>query len=146
MVATEIEEDEIRPILVNASELDDKQTQWALTWGMIQAKKDLLHPLAPVAVQILNKWLDAGFIASPAGAMISAVGYDRTGQPNISEPEAALIDGNGVPVVVVIGEIEAGRIELRMTFDHRCLDPHQGGKLHRWMMAEVPKEIQKGTA
>lgn len=71
------------------------------------------HELQPVGRQLMRAWAKVGYIASPAGAMVSCAGL--RGWP-------ALAPFNGIPLAVQIGPIVTGSVTLYVAIDHRAFD------------------------
>ena len=110
------------------------------------------HPLDAVGRALLARWMRAGFLVSPGGAMVSDVGAlwaDEAGVPRgIRDPDVALLDGNGVPIAIGIGEIvdeAAGApwLPLRIVFDHRVLDAHHARELHPFLERRVGELVEE---
>lgn len=134
MVHAEVGPDQIEPLVVDASSLSDAQTASALLGQLRQVLRAIRHPLYPVGAELTRAWVDAGFIASPAGAMVS----DAT-RSGITHPLPALIPANGVPLAVAIGAPRGPQVALGIRADHRAGDSSLYGEVHEWMRSEVPR-------
>lgn len=122
MVHLEPAREQVRSILVNAQRWRPGPLRRHLrrvTRDMIAAEK---HELSSFVDRVLRAWAPHGFIASPAGAMLSLVG----GKGGIVEGHAPLLtDVNGVPISLVAGREEDGWLTLGAEIDHRVMDAHQ---------------------
>jgi len=132
MLHVELRPDEVYPVTLDASELDDEATATAIRGKIKDLIRQRRHRLSSVADGLLLAWVRCGFVASPAGAMLSAVGSKgiECGLP-------ALVPANGVPLAVAIGEVRGGRATLGITMDHRAFDASHGGNVHRYLREEV---------
>jgi hypothetical protein len=123
-------------MILEASRLSDAETAKQMTSrlrGILRATK---HPLAPVGDQLLEAWMRAGFLASPAGIMVSADAGYHAGFP------ALCTHANGIPLAVCIGRVRDGLVRIGTAFDHRVLDASHSGILHGYLEAEVPKLME----
>lgn len=122
MIHLEPAREQVRSVLVNAHRWRHPQLQRHLrrvTRDMIAAER---HELSSFVDRILRAWAPHGFIASPAGAMLSLVGS----KGGIVEGHAPLLtDINGVPISIVAGCEEDGWLTLGAQIDHRVMDAHQ---------------------
>jgi len=134
MVHAELGEDEIEPLVVDAAGLSDAALAAELRSQMRTALKSLRHPLAPAGAAITRAWVESGFLASPAGAMIS----DCT-RTALDAPTPALVLSNGVPLAVGIGRPRGGTATCIVVADHRAGDASLWGRMHAWLRDLVPK-------
>jgi hypothetical protein len=133
MLHAEIAADDIRPLVFNAAHLADTELQRLLRKEYKRTLQMVRHPLAPVGHQLLRDWVEAGFIGSPAGAMISTPG--RVG---VEVGLPVLIPGNGVPLAVAVGALQGDECTLGIVMDHRVFDASHGGEVHQYLKREVP--------
>ena len=94
--------------------------------------KLLKHPMRPVGMQVLRSWARHGFIASPAGAMISLVGG-----VGIRWGSAPLCAANGVPLTASFGKTETKLFPLCLTVDHRVFDARVAGEMYEYLDATI---------
>lgn len=132
MFHVECEPDEIRPLVLDPSRVDDRAVAAILRGEIRKLARLRKHRLAPVGDELLRAWCEAGFIASPAGAMVSSVGPAgvECGLPT-------LIPGNGVPIAVAVGHLDRGHVVLGISLDHRALDASHGGRIHTFLKERV---------
>ena len=127
--------DDLGAVAVDASGCSALEAMARVRSARAQAAQERRHELRPVFDDLVARWTAWGFLGSPGGAMVSDLG--GTG---ITDPAPALIEGNGVPMSVVIGDADFdGRVTLGIAVDHRVFDPEHAGRLHRALRDEVPK-------
>lgn len=134
MVHTSPGLDDVRSFVFEASSLPQR-SMWN-TWrrALRGVARVYGHPLEPVAYRLLRRWADVGFIASPAGAMISPVG-----EAGIDFGWSPLIPANGIPLAITVCRPVDGRAFLGIRPDHRVLDAIHLGAVYQHLKMEVPR-------
>jgi len=113
-----------------------RDQQWVhrkLRKGLKTAVKFSRTKMAPYSAKLLMEWAKAGFIGSPAGAMIS-------GCPGAEEGYGALVPCNGIPMVICVNEPTDGKVFIGVTLDHRALDGNAAKGIYMFLQNEI-KEI-----
>jgi hypothetical protein len=94
--------------------------------SLVKARRAIIdiegHALRPLAYELLDKWLQVGFIASTACGMVSLVGGS-----GVVRGFAPLVPGNGIPVTMVVGKVVNGKSEICFNLDHRVYDGSAAG-------------------
>jgi hypothetical protein len=98
------------------------------------------HWLRPLSTQLLRAWCRKGFIASPAGAMISPVG-----DTGVEFGWPPLIPANGVPLAISICKPVEGRAFIGVRPDHRVLDAPHLGPLYQHLKEEIPRWLRSSS-
>jgi hypothetical protein len=140
MVHTSPALDIVRSVILNPSAGGSRST-WNL-WskalrGMKRAED---HWLRPLSTYLLRAWCRAGFIASPAGAMISPVG-----DTGVEFGWPPLIPGNGVPLAISICRPVEGKAFIGVRPDHRVLDAPHLGPLYQHLKEEIPRWLRSSS-
>lgn len=137
----------IRPLVFNPLRLPVKQIGGTLKRRVRKMLAVAHHPLAEAGDALLADWCRAGFISSPAGAMISDASYfwkDTDGRPRGNDdPTVSLVPSNGVPVGVGIGSIQPGWVPIRIVFDHRAFDARASQHLHPFLERRVGELVEE---
>lgn len=133
MAHVEVGPDQIEPVVLDAATASDPETARTLLGQIRSTLRAIRHPLAEVGAALTRAWVEAGFIASPAGVMVS----DAT-RSGITHPLPALIPANGVPLAVAIGAPRGARVALGIRADHRAGDASLFGEVHEWLRVQVP--------
>lgn len=131
--------EQVRSVIVDASRCEDLRSWLSRAIkSMVRAER---HEFRPFADQLLQAWAKTGFIASPAGAMISCAG--STG---VYKGKAALLARvNGVPLAFTIGRVENGKVWITADVDHRAIDGPQMGKCYRYLEQRIPERLCQVT-
>lgn len=139
MLHLEPKREQIRSIIISAERFSLQRLRERLsnaTKAIIRAEK---HELNNFTDDLLKKWSKTGFIASPAGIMISLVG-----SKNLLKGHAALLtDVNGIGMCVVVGRIEDNKVRLKLDTDHRMFDAEQEGILFTYVERRVPELLRE---
>lgn len=136
MVHTSPRLDVVRSVVLNPSarpgDLGSTWNDWTRSLrGMARVEG---HWLQPLATRLLRAWCREGFIASPAGAMISPVG-DGGG---IEFGWAPLIPANGIPLAITVCAPADGKAFIGVRPDHRTVDARHLDPLYRHLKREIP--------
>lgn len=124
---------EIRSLVMDASDKDRRWIERRLRRGMralLKAEKDPL--VRKLSSGMLRSWAEAGFITSPAGAMISLVG-----DQGVPQGIAPLVPANGIPLTVTVGKVENGKVILGLNGDHRVFNGSQMGQMYQYLKSAV---------
>ena len=102
------------------------------------ARKLHSHELADFGAELAAKWAEAGFISSPAGAMISLMG--NTG---VYSGYGPLVPGNGVPIAIAVCAIneDDNTVLIGGTFDHRVIDGRTETRFLKTIREEMECEL-----
>ncbi len=134
MLAVSPAPDDVRTVVLDPFADDDRRLKRAIFRALRVLREPDHHPLRVLAGPLLRAWLRAGFIASPAAAMVSPVGG-----VGVRGGFDALLRGNGVPLALAIGKVRDGRVTITVTADHRAFDADTLGPLYEALEQEVPR-------
>lgn len=139
MLHLEPAREQIRSIIIDAQRFDLKTLRNKLakaTKATIRAER---HELSSFTDDLLKKWSKTGFIASPAGIMISLVG-----SKNLLAGHAALLtDVNGIGMCIVVGRVQDGKVCIKLDTDHRMFDAEQEGILCTYLEDRIPELLRE---
>lgn len=135
MIHMEPAPEQIRSIIIDPAQMSLKQLKNKLfksLKALIKAEKSEFKPLTD---QLFSAWCETGFIASPAGVMISCVGSKGIykGKP------ALLTHINGIPSALVIGKVDNHKVWVTAEFDHRANDAHHCSRYYNYLINRVPE-------
>lgn len=117
-------------MVMDASKRDREWVNKKLRKGLKTAVKFSRTEMARYSTQLLIEWARAGFIGSPAGAMIS-------GCPGVQYGWGALVPCNGIPLVVCVNEPIDGKVFLGISPDHRAFDGKQVPYIHGFLYEHI---------
>lgn len=140
LVHVETEPDEIRSVMLVPAYVHPPHRlgrRWLRALRGLKRLED--HWLRPLASQLLRAWGSAGFIHSPAGAMVSLVGA-----AGVQRGWAPLFPANGIPLAFTVARC-GGDLVLGLTADHRVLDASACGLAYTFLQEEVPRCLQTIT-
>lgn len=121
----------------SAADRTDDWVQKRMRKGLFSAVKFSKKALSKVAVDLLIKWADYGFLASPAGAMISMCGQSDDGW-------GALVPANGIPLVICVNRVTDGKCSIGVTPDHRAFDGKGDMEaIYAYLRKEIPAYIRR---
>jgi hypothetical protein len=138
MVHAELAPDQIEPVVVSVAGCSDEEVGRALRAQLRAALESARHELAPIGHALMGAWVEAGFLASPAGAMMS----DAT-RSGITHPRPALVPGNGVPLAVAVGTPIGREVWVGIVADHRAGDASLWGRVHKELRCRVPALVMR---
>jgi hypothetical protein len=138
MVHTSPKLDVIRSVILDPSTARSTWKQWAKALKGMKRAED--HWLRPLGTFLLRQWCKAGFIASPAGAMVSPVG-----DSGVEFGWPPLIPGNGIPLAISICKPVDGKAFFGVRPDHRVLDAPHLGPLYQHLKEEIPRWLRSST-
>lgn len=137
----EIASEEIVSISIDASALSDKQLKRKVYRGMKSAlaSRRRNSELRKIGEELSLLWCEVGFIASPAGAMISC----PTG---VEQGWSALFEPNGIPLAFNVCDVIDGEFWLCVRIDHRVFDGSHASRIYQFMKRRVPELLlSEGT-
>jgi hypothetical protein len=117
-------------MVMDAARRDPECVRRKLRRGLKTAVKFSKTEMAPYSTQLLIEWARAGFIGSPAGAMVS-------GCPGIEYGWGALVPCNGIPLVVCVNQPIDGRVFIGVSPDHRAFDGKQVPYIHGFLYEHI---------
>jgi len=100
------------------------------------ARKLHKHELADFGAMLSAKWAKAGFISSPAGAMLSLM--TNTG---VHSGYGPLVPGNGIPVAIAVCSADDDTVTVGGTFDHRVIDGRTETRFLKTIKEEMECEL-----
>jgi len=103
--------------------------------GLKAAAKFSKTEMARYSTQLMIEWARAGFIGSPAGAMVS-------GCPGVEMGWGALVPSNGIPLVVCVNHPIDGRVFIGVTPDHRAFDGKQVPYIHGFLYEQLQELLK----
>ena len=136
MIHVQVGPESLRSYTLNASSLTSKQLRILTVRHVRRLVEAEAHPLGHVNFQVLAEWMREGFIASPAGCMMSLVG--TTG---VLTGFAALTPQNGIPLAICVGEIEDGFLPVALTPDHRVFDATHVGAAYSYLGGAITELV-----
>lgn len=143
MINLEPSREQIRTVLIDASDLTFKETSRKLTTcvrSLIKAERSYPEEVQ-VVDELFKRWCKVGTISSPAGAMLSLVGA-KLGIG--SEGQLALLSNiNGIGLGVTAGLLDDETIVLWASFDHRLFDADHEGIFRDNMVLKIPKLLEE---
>lgn len=134
MIHVDLGHEQVRSVILDAAHLEYQRD---LKKPLIKAVRSAVeadnHPLKVIADKLLQEWLKAGFIGSPAGVMISPVG-----EVGVHQGWAALVPGNGVPIAVTVGKVrDNGMCNICCAIDHRAFDGRHAGEIYEYLELKI---------
>lgn len=127
--------DDLRSMIINAH---DKEMQWIerkLRKGLRSAVKFSKSDMGKVSTQLMCEWARAGFIGSPAGAMIA-------GCPGATWGWGALAPANGIPLVVCVNKVtDDHKCYIGVTPDHRAFDGKVAATLYDYLIPKIEEIV-----
>jgi hypothetical protein len=109
---------DLKPQVINPAGRDKVWLERKIFKGMKTAVKSSKSEMNDYTTQLLVEWARAGFIGSPAGAMVS-------GCNGADQGWAALAPANGIPLAVCVNAIHGtihDKCYLGVTLDHRAFN------------------------
>lgn len=140
MINLEPKREQVRTALIDASNLSFEQTSAKLTKSvrnLIKAEKEYRKE-AKVLDTLFKRWCKTGFIASPAGAMVSLVGTKFLPATGAEGQAALLTNVNGIGIGVISTYSSPNECVLWAGFDHRLYDADHESKYLIHMQERVP--------
>jgi len=110
-------------MVMDAHKRDMPWVHKKLRKGLRTAVKFSKTEMTKYSTQLMIEWAGAGFLGSPAGAMVS-------GAPGIEQGWGALVPCNGIPLVICVNEPIDGRVYIGVTPDHRVFDGNVAKTVH----------------
>jgi hypothetical protein len=127
--------DDLRSMILDASKMTDVQIERKIRKGHRAAVKFSKSAMGKISTALLCDWMKAGFIGSPAGAMIS-------GAADVELGWGALVPGNGIPLVICVNEVKDGKCILGVTPDHRAIDGPTAGKIRMFLSKRITELLE----
>jgi len=125
---------DLRSMILDGSQRNATWIRRKLGRGLRSAIKFSKSDMGKVSTKLMIEWARAGFIGSPAGAMIS-------GCPGATYGWGALAPANGIPLVVCINKVLDGKCFLGVTPDHRAFDGKVASKLYDYLGPKVEELV-----
>lgn len=125
----------VRSTIIDPTQLDDERIYGAICRATRSALFLENHPQRHISEQLLTEWSKRGFIASPAGAMVSGAnvycGFSQRFIPN------------GIPLVLQVNKVNEGRVNISYRLDHRCFDGTHSESIETFLTERITKLLKE---
>jgi hypothetical protein len=142
-------EREVRSMVFSAASLTLKEINSFMFRGLRRLMEIENHPLRFMTNQLLECWAEyfweskgTGYIASPAGAMVTFVPNSRK---MVARGSAALVPFNGIPLVINVSFVGPEKVCFSCTPNHVAIDGDTIGAGYEFMHDRLQKILGEET-